>query len=90
MSRAKKLRPHLLKITTLRHLFSNILDNMSQERPQWLIYAIASGGCAALNGAFAKLTTTQLTTTWAAALSLVLGFEETSTTVEYAIRAVRN
>lgn len=62
---------------------------MSQDRPQWLIYAIASGGCAALNGAFAKLTTTQLTTTWATAISRMLGLEETSTAVEYVIRAVR-
>lgn len=62
---------------------------MSQERPEWLIYAIASGGCAALNGAFAKLTTTQLTTTWAAAMSRAGGFGETSAALEYGIRAVR-
>lgn len=61
---------------------------MSQERSQWLVYAIASGGCAALNGAFAKLTTTQLTTTWAAAISRVIGADEESVTVEYGIRAV--
>ena len=52
------------------------------------MYAIASGGCAALNGAFAKLTTTQLTTTWAAAVSRLVGLEETNVTVEYVIRAV--
>jgi hypothetical protein len=52
------------------------------------MYAIASGGCAALNGAFAKLTTTQLTSTWAAAVSRLLGWDETSAAVEYIIRAV--
>lgn len=41
--------------------------------PQWLIYALSSGFCAALNGVFAKLTTTQLTSTWATAISTALG-----------------
>jgi uncharacterized membrane protein len=62
---------------------------MSQDRPQWLLYAIASGGCAALNGAFAKLTTTQLTSNWATAVSHILNLDETSNVVEYIIRAVR-
>ncbi|TKA62577.1 hypothetical protein B0A55_09061, partial [Friedmanniomyces simplex] len=49
---------------------------------QWLFYAIASGGCAALNGVFAKLTTTQLTTTWATGISHLFGFSEPSRIIE--------
>ncbi|KAF2721593.1 hypothetical protein K431DRAFT_284743 [Polychaeton citri CBS 116435] len=54
--------------------------------PQWLIYALASGACAALNGVFAKLTTTQLTTTWATAISHLFGFDEPSRVVELLFR----
>ncbi|TKA66568.1 hypothetical protein B0A55_08278 [Friedmanniomyces simplex] len=53
---------------------------------QWLFYAIASGGCAALNGVFAKLTTTQLTTTWATGISHLFGFSEPSRMVELLVR----
>ncbi|KAI7535801.1 hypothetical protein KC331_g11837 [Hortaea werneckii] len=52
----------------------------------WLFYAIASGGCAALNGVFAKLTTTQLTTTWATNVSRILGLEEPSHITEVLVR----
>ncbi|KAK5136582.1 hypothetical protein LTR08_002596 [Meristemomyces frigidus] len=59
---------------------------MSQTKPEWLFYAIFSGGCAALNGVFAKLTTTQLTTTWATGISHLFGFSEPSKVVEFLIR----
>ncbi|GIZ41443.1 hypothetical protein CKM354_000474600 [Cercospora kikuchii] len=58
----------------------------SRPTPQWLTYAIASGGCAALNGVFAKLTTTQLTTTWATAISHLLGMKDESVIVEGLVR----
>ena len=61
---------------------------MSQTRTQWLIFAIASGGCAALNGVFAKLTTTKLTATWATGISHFVGLEESSVVVEFVVRAV--
>lgn len=61
---------------------------MSQPRTQWLIYAIASGGCAALNGVFAKLTTTKLTTTWATAIARFFGIDASSAVVEYGVRIV--
>jgi len=63
---------------------------MSQSQAQWLFYAIASGGCAALNGVFAKLTTTQLTTTWATAISHLFGLSEPSRIVELLFRGVCN
>ncbi|KJX95632.1 hypothetical protein TI39_contig4100g00002 [Zymoseptoria brevis] len=58
----------------------------SKPKPQWLFYAIASGGCAALNGVFAKLTTTQLTTTWATGISHLFGLKEASVVVEGLVR----
>ena len=61
---------------------------MAQARNQWLVYAIASGGFAALNGVFAKLTTTKLTTTWATAISQLLGMDESSVLVEFLVRGV--
>jgi uncharacterized membrane protein len=60
----------------------------ASNKPQWLIYAIASGGCAALNGVFAKLTTTQLTTTWATSISHLFGMQEASVVVEGLVRGV--
>ena len=59
-----------------------------RSTPQWLIYALASGGCAALNGVFAKLTTTQLTTTWATGISHLIGLKEESVIVEGGVRGV--
>ncbi|EME40657.1 hypothetical protein DOTSEDRAFT_177771 [Dothistroma septosporum NZE10] len=55
-------------------------------RTQWVFYAIASGGCAALNGVFAKLTTTQLTTTWATGISHAFGLKQESIIVEGLVR----
>lgn len=62
---------------------------MSRPSTEWLVYAIASGGCAALNGVFAKLTTTGLTTTWATAISHLFGMSEPSRIVEFLVRGVR-
>ena len=63
---------------------------MSESRTQWLIYAIASGGCAALNGVFAKLTTTKLTTARAKAIAQSFGSNESSVVFELLVRGVRN
>jgi drug/metabolite transporter (DMT)-like permease len=76
-----------------------------KTRPAWLMLAIASGSCAAINGVFAKLyclshpvyiklltnysTTTELTTSWASSLAGVFGLDPSNTLVEYAIRGVR-
>lgn len=64
------------------------VTTMFQPKTQWLFYAVASGGCAALNGVFAKLTTTQLTTTWATGISHLFGLSEPSRIVEILIRGV--
>ncbi|EMC91970.1 hypothetical protein BAUCODRAFT_79125 [Baudoinia panamericana UAMH 10762] len=61
---------------------------MSNAQPQWLLYAIASGGCAALNGVFAKLTTTELTSQWAESVSQAFGLSAgLSRIAEFVIRA---
>jgi len=54
----------------------------------WLVLAIASGACAAFNGVFAKLTTTELTTTWSNSIALTLGLAASNKFVEYAIRGL--
>ncbi|KAK4540502.1 hypothetical protein LTR36_009140 [Oleoguttula mirabilis] len=59
---------------------------MSRPGTEWLMYAIASGGCAALNGVFAKLTTTGLTTTWAIGISHLFGMSEPSRIIELLVR----
>ncbi|KAF1919609.1 hypothetical protein BDU57DRAFT_593415 [Ampelomyces quisqualis] len=52
----------------------------------WLMLAIASGACAACNGVFAKLTTTELTTSWSSFLATAFGLGPSSKAVDYAIR----
>lgn len=52
------------------------------------MYAIASGACAALNGVFAKLVTTKLTTSWAHTISHFFDLKNESAVVEYAVRGV--
>ncbi|RMZ18516.1 hypothetical protein D0862_00249, partial [Hortaea werneckii] len=69
---------------------ANTAGNWSAMSKQsgWLFYAIASGGCAALNGVFAKLTTTQLTTTWATYVSRIIGLEEPSHITDVLVRSL--
>ncbi|KAF1982226.1 hypothetical protein K402DRAFT_319864, partial [Aulographum hederae CBS 113979] len=57
-------------------------------RPAWLLTAVASGACAAFNGVFAKLTTTELTSTWSHAVSVFLGMGENNRFVELVIRGL--
>lgn len=54
----------------------------------WVMLAIASGACAAFNGVFAKLTTTELTTTWSSSIAQVFGLSASNKIVEYAIRGL--
>ncbi|GAB7343314.1 hypothetical protein MBLNU457_1363t1 [Dothideomycetes sp. NU457] len=58
---------------------------MATSSHQWLIYAIASGACAAINGVFAKLTTTTLTSTLASSLAHLFGLNH-STFFELLVR----
>ncbi|KAK6852424.1 hypothetical protein PG995_010975 [Apiospora arundinis] len=56
-------------------------------RNQWIVLAIASGACAAFNGVFAKLTTNNLTTNIAEAVSGLLGLSDMEQPIEYIVRA---
>ncbi|KAF2143805.1 uncharacterized protein K452DRAFT_285840 [Aplosporella prunicola CBS 121167] len=57
-----------------------------RSMPLWIGVAIASGACAAFNGVFAKLTTTELTTSWASAVGGVLGLSPGNHIFEYLFR----
>ncbi|CAO1601344.1 MAG: hypothetical protein LQ349_000536 [Xanthoria aureola] len=58
---------------------------MSYKAP-WLALAAASGACAAFNGVFAKLTTTELTTSWSSAISSSLHLSSSNKFIEFIIR----
>nr|OQO19859.1 hypothetical protein B0A51_12454 [Rachicladosporium sp. CCFEE 5018] len=59
---------------------------MSLSQYSWLPYALASGAFAALNGVFAKLTTTTLTSSWSSVVSSLLGLEQHDRIIETTIR----
>ncbi|KAK1988685.1 hypothetical protein LZ30DRAFT_698612 [Colletotrichum cereale] len=58
------------------------------RRNQWIVLAVASGACAAFNGVFAKLTTTDLTTTISQAISDFLHLQNIEVAFEVVLRAV--
>ncbi|KAI2623061.1 hypothetical protein GGS26DRAFT_593908 [Hypomontagnella submonticulosa] len=56
-------------------------------RNRWIVYAIASGACAAFNGVFAKLTTNELSTHIARGISGFLRLTDLEGWVEVVVRA---
>ncbi|KAI1345400.1 hypothetical protein F5Y01DRAFT_320810 [Xylaria sp. FL0043] len=56
------------------------------ERNTWIVYAVASGACAAFNGVFAKLTTDGLTTQIARGISGFLSIENIDAFLEIVVR----
>ncbi|KAK4103505.1 hypothetical protein N658DRAFT_421512 [Parathielavia hyrcaniae] len=56
------------------------------QRNQWIVLALASGACAAFNGAFAKLTTTELTTSFSLGIARLMGLESLERVIEVAVR----
>ncbi|KAI1759435.1 hypothetical protein GGR53DRAFT_148896 [Hypoxylon sp. FL1150] len=56
-------------------------------RNRWIVFAIASGACAAFNGVFAKLTTNELSTHIAHGISSFFGLTDLERIVEVVIRA---
>ncbi|ODA76711.1 hypothetical protein RJ55_07982 [Drechmeria coniospora] len=56
------------------------------RRNRWIFLAMASGACAALNGVFAKLTTTSLTTSVSRTIAGFLGISSGEKVVEAAVR----
>lgn len=57
-----------------------------RRQPVWLLLAVSSGACAAINGVFAKLTTTELTNSLASSLSSTLGLSPSNTIVNLLLR----
>ncbi|KAH8162309.1 hypothetical protein CIB48_g5937 [Xylaria polymorpha] len=57
-------------------------------RNQWIVYAVASGACAAFNGVFAKLTTNDLTGHIARGISGLLGLEGNDRVLEIIVRCM--
>ncbi|KAL5089835.1 hypothetical protein Trisim1_004951 [Trichoderma cf. simile WF8] len=60
----------------------------SSWRKHWMFFAVASGACAAFNGVFAKLTTTELTTNISTAIAKALGIQSHSQIVEIIVRSI--
>ncbi|KAH7031293.1 uncharacterized protein B0I36DRAFT_374271 [Microdochium trichocladiopsis] len=58
------------------------------KRNQWVVFAVASGACAAFNGVFAKLTTNDLTTTIAKGISRLFGMPEGHVYIELVVRVI--
>ncbi|KAH0496510.1 hypothetical protein TgHK011_003864 [Trichoderma gracile] len=57
-------------------------------RQHWMFFAVASGACAAFNGVFAKLTTTELTSKLSTAIANSLALRSHSSIVEIIIRTI--
>ncbi|TVY56517.1 hypothetical protein LCER1_G002168 [Lachnellula cervina] len=58
------------------------------RKSQWIALAIMSGACAAFNGVFAKLTTTELTTSFATSIANLLGLGDGEKAVEVIVRGL--
>ncbi|KAI1142071.1 hypothetical protein F5Y05DRAFT_213712 [Hypoxylon sp. FL0543] len=56
-------------------------------RNRWIVFAVASGACAAFNGVFAKLTTNELSTHIAQGISRLFGLTNLGGFVEVVVRA---
>ncbi|KAL6902791.1 hypothetical protein GGI43DRAFT_352970 [Trichoderma evansii] len=64
------------------------VEESSSWRKHWMFFAVASGACAAFNGVFAKLTTTQLTTSLSNGIARGLGIADHEKIVEVVVRAI--
>ena len=61
--------------------------NLLRRQPVWIILAVSSGACAAINGVFAKLTTTTLTSSWSAGLAALFGLSSENNIINFLLRA---
>ncbi|ORY64961.1 uncharacterized protein BCR38DRAFT_473953 [Pseudomassariella vexata] len=58
------------------------------SRNQWVVFAIASGACAAFNGVFAKLTTNDLTSHLSQGLASTFGLVAFESAIEFIVRCI--
>lgn len=63
------------------------LQKLLRRQPVWIILAVSSGACAAINGVFAKLTTTTLTSSWSAGLAALFGLSPDNNVINFLLRA---
>ncbi|KAM5476105.1 hypothetical protein MauCBS54593_000788 [Microsporum audouinii] len=63
-------------------------DEMRSQHSIWLTLALASGAFAAMNRLFAKLTTTELTTSISRAISHLFSSSKTTTTLDVAVEYI--
>ncbi|KAK7409542.1 hypothetical protein QQX98_008262 [Neonectria punicea] len=61
---------------------------VASRRTQWVFFAVASGACAAFNGVFAKLATTELTTSLSNSIAGILGLSSHENIVEICVRVL--
>ncbi|CAG8949205.1 hypothetical protein HYFRA_00004828 [Hymenoscyphus fraxineus] len=82
-------RPHLEASPDLELEVKDAMEFKDLSRKsQWIALAVMSGACAAFNGVFAKLTTTELTTTFATWIASLFGLGKGEKVVEYIVRAI--
>jgi drug/metabolite transporter (DMT)-like permease len=62
------------------------IHNLLRRQPIWVILAVSSGACAAINGVFAKLTTTTLTSSWSAGLAALFGLAPENNVINFLLR----
>ncbi|KAK4126001.1 hypothetical protein N657DRAFT_632166 [Parathielavia appendiculata] len=65
---------------------SSLKSRSWAQRNQWIVFALASGACAAFNGVFAKLTTTELTASFSLVIARMLELERLERVIEVAVR----
>ncbi|KAK0629687.1 hypothetical protein B0T17DRAFT_526165 [Bombardia bombarda] len=67
---------------------SNMAAATWTSRNEWIVFALASGACAAFNGVFAKLTTTDLTTNISQGIARFLNLSSIENSIEVVIRSI--
>ncbi|KPM43590.1 hypothetical protein AK830_g2966 [Neonectria ditissima] len=60
----------------------------ASRRTQWVFFAVASGACAAFNGVFAKLATTEITTSLSNKIAGIFGLSSHENIVEICVRVL--
>ncbi|KAI1201421.1 hypothetical protein F5X97DRAFT_37123 [Nemania serpens] len=89
----KQRRPGVAGLTTTGHAEGGGPDSDLATMPwtarnRWIVYAVASGACAAFNGVFAKLTTNDLTAHIARGISSFFGLEGSDRILEIVVRCI--
>ncbi|KIX08314.1 uncharacterized protein Z518_02970 [Rhinocladiella mackenziei CBS 650.93] len=67
-------------------LDASSIVSVLRRQPVWIVLSVSSGACAALNGVFAKLTTTALTSTLSAHIATFLSLSPTNAIIEFLVR----